>query len=174
MDSEPVRDEKEEYMLLRRHYGKLMEFQVFRESRFVFIPENNLGLESAHLDAMVHTIPNVETFWNKPNKPGVLKDGAVTREYQFLLSLRLAEDGIRFDREWFTVSRDQTTRTMSDTLQEQMLRYHWESKPAPDIHGKTRYALTGKVGNKQDDLLVALAMFLYWSRVVMLHPDRLK
>jgi hypothetical protein len=55
-----------------------------------------------------------------------------------------------------------------------MLRYHWEKKPAADAIGKDRYALTGKVGNKQDDLLIALAMAIYWPPIIMQTLDKVQ
>lgn len=172
MDSEPVRDDREEYLLLHRHYNKLRENQFFRESKQVFIPENNLGLESAHLDTMVKDIAGVRTYWEKPGKPGVCKDGRVTRAYQFNLAHALATQSIVFDADCFTVSREQSVASMKDMLQDQMLRYHWEKKDANDSLGKDRYALTGKIGNKQDDLLIALSMALYWSPIVMTSLDK--
>jgi hypothetical protein len=165
LDSERVQDDQEESLLLHRHYHRLLQQQQWREARgHVFIPENNLGLESAHLDTMVKDIRGVRTFWETDKRPGVCKTGAVTRGYQFMLANSLAQDACRFDRDCFTVTRGHTTDSMRALLEEQMLRYHWEAKPAPDAMGRDRYALTGKVGNKQDDLLIAFSMCLYWGR----------
>jgi hypothetical protein len=125
LDSEAVRDDREEYLLLHRHYKRLNENRYFREAKHVFIPENNLGLESAHLDAMVSDIPNVETFWEKDNRPGVCKDGKATRGYQFLLTNALAQGSLYFDRDLFTVTREKTPQCMRDLLADQMYRYHW-------------------------------------------------
>lgn len=163
MDSEPVGDDKDEYFLIHRHYKRLREHRYWREAKCIFIPENNLAIESAHLDTMVRDIPGVRTYWEKPNKPGVLKDGRVTRAYQFNLAHALMNETISFDADCFTVTREMNTAKMRDMLQEQMLRYHWEKKAALDALGKDRYTLTGKIGNKQDDLLIAFAMTLYWS-----------
>lgn len=173
MDSESVRDDRDEYLLLHRHYNKMKENKYFRESKLIFIPENNLGLESAHLDTMVKDITGVRTYWEKPTKPGVCKDGRVTRGYQFNLSYALNMQSIAFDADCFTVSKDQTIEKMKDMLQDQMLRYHWEKKDANDSLGKDRFALTGKIGNKQDDLLIAMSMALYWSPIVMTTLDRI-
>jgi len=186
LDSEAVRDDREEYLLLARHYQRLLDSRHFRASRLVFIPENNLALESAHLDTMVKDIPGVTTYWEKPTRPGVCKDGKATRGYQFELSNALCHNSIRFDHDLFTVTREQTPQTMRNLLQEQMLRYSWVRKPAADaMLGKDRYALTGKVGSKQDDLLIATMMvstvqfsllsaflnFLLPNRVPLLGPS---
>jgi capsid protein len=155
-------------MLLHRHYQKLMRKRFLVESRFIFIPENNLGLESAHLDTMVQDIAGVKTYWEKENKPGVHKDASVTRQYQFMLNNTLANDSLRFDFELFTVTKEKTTQCMRDMLQDQMYRLHWEKKKASDeVMGRDRYALTGKIGNKNDDLLICVAMLIHWGRVIM-------
>lgn len=167
MDSEAVRDDRDEYFLLHRHYLKIREHRLFRDAKLVFIPENNLALESAHLDTMVHDIPGVRTYWEKPNKPGVCKDARVTRGYQFNLAHALMNQTLYFDTDCFTVTREQTVATIKDVLKDQLLRLHWEKKPANDALGKDKYALTGKIGNKQDDLYVALAMALYWPALAL-------
>jgi hypothetical protein len=116
---------------------------------------------------MVKSMPEfqVETYFDKPNRAGVNKNGEVTRGYQMLLATILTQGACSFDRDMFTVTREQTPASMRALLEDQMLRYHWEKKAAPDSLGKDRFALTGKVGNKQDDLLIAFAMCMYWGRV---------
>ncbi len=99
------------------------ENQHFRESKHIFIPENNLGMESAHLDSMVADIPGVETFWEKDNRPGVCKDGKATRGYQFMLTNCLAQGSLWFDRDLFTTTREKTPACMKDLLADQMYRY---------------------------------------------------
>ena len=116
---------------------------------------------------MVHRIPGVKTYWQK-DRPGVHKDAKATRGYQFLLTTSLAEGSIVFDEDLFTVTREKTPEDMLDILEDQMLRYHWEKKKATDVFGNDRYTLTGKVGNKQDDLLITLEMALYWGRSIMM------
>lgn len=153
--------------MIQRHYLKLQSKRHLREAKLIFIPENNLGLEAAHLDTMVHRIPGVQTYWQK-DKPGVHKDGNATRGYQFLLTSCLSENTLLIDEDCFTVTRERTVQDMLDVLQDQMLRYHWEKKKATDVFGNDRYTLTGKVGNKQDDLLITLEMALYWGRAIVL------
>jgi len=166
LDAEQVRDDKEEYMLVHRHYKKLKENKLWREAKHLFLPENNLGFEAHHLDTMVQDIPGVETFWEKPNKPGVCKEGKNTREYQFLLSNCLANGGLHFDRDCFTVTREKTVQCMREQLQEQMLRFHYSVKKSADGIARDKVHLTAKMGSMQDDLLVATMMVIYWGRVV--------
>lgn len=173
LDSEAVRDDREEYLLINRHYQRLQSYRHYRESQLIFIPENNLGNEAAHLDTMVRDQPGVTTYWEKPNRPGVCKDGKATRGYQFALSNALCNGSIKFEHDLFTVSRDKTPACMLNMLNEQMLRYHWERKAATDKLGKDRYALTGKVGSAQDDLLISMMMAYYWGDLVIRHPEGL-
>lgn len=162
-----MRDDKEEYLLLKRHYNRLLNNRNFREAELIFIPENNLGMESAHLETMVHDTGRVRTFYEKETRAGVCKTEAITREYQFLMNTNLASGTLHFDADLFTVTRDKTPQCMLDLLREQMERYHWVCKKATDSTGKDRYKLTGKVGSANDDLFIATCMNLYWPRVVM-------
>ena len=172
LDAEPVRDDKEEYLLLHRHYRKLNENKLFREAKKIFIPENNLGLEAAHLDSMISDLPDVETFWETDKKPGVNKSEKATRGYQFLMSNSLAEGGLRFDRDLFTVTREKTVQCMRNQLEDQSSRFHWAVRKSPDGFGKDKFKLSGKVGSLQDDLLVTLMMDMYWGRIFLAERER--
>lgn len=171
LDAEPVRDDKEEYLLLHRHYKKLKENKLWREAKLVFCPENNLGMESAHMDSMVKDIAGVEVFWEKPNKAGVCKNGTNTREYQFLLTNCLANGGLHFDRDCFTVTREKTVQCMRDQLEAQMLRLHYEVRKGNDAFTKDRVHLTAKLGSLQDDLLIATMMVIFWGRLITIEKN---
>lgn len=146
---------------------------MFKQSRMIFIPENNLGMEHHHLDAMVQDIEGVTTFWESSKKPGISKSEKSTREYQFLLSNLLSNRGLLFDSELMTSTREKTTEDMRDLLGDQMRQFHWAVKKASDVHGKERVKLTGKIGNLQDDLLIAVAMIVYVGRMIIKNPGRL-
>lgn len=169
-----MRDDYEVYLLVRRHIEKLLERDHLKNSRIVFIPENNMGLESAHLDTMVRDIPQVETFWETERRPGVCKTAAVTRQYQFLMNNALSQKSMRIDQDLFTVTRERCPEDMLSMLQDQLLRYHWERKKAVDNFGRDRYTITGKIGNAQDDLLISTMMVIYWGRVISRDPRRLE
>ena len=62
---------------------------------------------------------------------------------------------IVFERDMFTVSRKMTPEKTIGVLREQLERYHWELKLPRDNHGKSSWAMTGKMGNKNDDLCIA-------------------
>lgn len=131
-------------------------------------------MEHHHLDAMVRGISDVETFWETDKKPGITKTEKSTREYQFLLSNCLANGGLRFSRDIFTTTREKTPKAMLEMLQDQMARFHWSVKKPNDEMGKERVKLTGKVGNQQDDLLIAVAMVIYVGRMIIRDPGRLE
>jgi hypothetical protein len=54
LDSEPVRSDKDEYLLLQKHYLRLQSMRYFRECQYWFLPENNMGMEAAHLRYVHH------------------------------------------------------------------------------------------------------------------------
>lgn len=174
IDSEPVRNEREEYMLIHRHYQRLTDNHILKQSRLIFIPENNLGLEAHHLDAMVQDIPRVEVFWETSKKPGICKTEQNTRQYQFLLSNLLSQKGLLFDRDLFTVTREKTPAAMLEMTMDEMLRYHWSVKKAPDENGRDKVKLTGKIGNLQDDILIAICMVIHVGRTIIRSPERLE
>ena len=77
-----------------------------------------------------------------------------------------------FDEDAFTVSRGQTIDSIKAMLREQLERYHWAKKPPKDQFSKERITLTGKLGDKQDDLYVATSMCPYYGRGCTLDPER--
>ena len=161
-----MKNDADEYNLLHRHFKKLMDHRFFGQSDIVFVPENNLGLEAAHMDTMVKDLPGVRTFWEKKDRPGVCKNGKNSRDYQFYLNNLLMENGLLFGDDTFTCSRDRTVENIKLLLEEQMRRYHWERQKAKDNFGKDRIAITGKVGSKQDDLIISVMMVAYWGRII--------
>lgn len=163
LESDPVKSESDQYFLLRRHYDRIKQMPQFAAATLVFIPENNLGLEASHLNTMVKGIAKVRTYWEK-DKPGICKTQRITNEYQFLTTHMIRECKIRFSTLLFTTSRDQNPRTIKSLLMDQTLRFHREMRPDGKIA-----ALTGKQGDKQDDLLIATMMSVYWGRAVAMN-----
>jgi len=174
LDSEGVKHSQEEADLLHRHFKRLQENKHWKAARKIFIPENNLGLEASHLHTMVKRYNDVTTYWETPNKPGICKTHQKTIDYTFLLNSMLGDKTILLDRELFTISKEQSSDSISNLLREQIERFHWEKKAAGDSFGKDRWAITGKMGNdKQDDLLIAVFMALFFGRGITLDPSRI-
>ena len=123
---------------------------------------------------MVKQYDDVQTYWEKPNKPGICKTHQKTIDYQFLLNSMLCDRTSLIDQDCFTISKGQSQDGILSLLREQMERYHWEKKAATDNFGKDRWAITGKMGgDKQDDLLIALFMCAFFGRGIVLDPRRL-
>ena len=177
MESEGVKDDNEEFMLLKKHIDKLNSRREYKRAQKIFIPENNLGLEASHLHTMVKRYKDVTTFWEKEHKPGVCKTAQRTVDYQFLITSMLFDGFLGFERDLFTSSKGQTPEKIKNLLREQLERYHWERKKASDHFGRDRWTMTGKMGDKQDDLYVTVAMCAFFGRSVIKNPrrmDRLK
>ena len=159
---------------MKRHFNKLNENKHWAAAQKIFIPENNLGLEASHLHTMVQQYNDVQTYWEKPTKPGICKTHQKTIDYQFLLNSMLCDRTVVIDKNCFTISKGQSQDGILALLREQMERYHWEKKAATDNFGKDRWAITGKMGgDKQDDLLITLFMSAFFGRGIVNDPRRL-
>ncbi len=159
MESEAVKSEFEEYQLIRRHFEKMNEHPMWRLAHKVFIPENNTGMEASHMQSLVKEYSDVTTHFSKNGRPGVLMTNESKVSYQQMMTSCLFRKLLRFERDLFTCSRKVGGRDqIIALLQEQFERFHWDKKLAPDCHGRDRWAMTGKMGAKQDDLLIALLM----------------
>lgn len=128
-----------------------------------------MGNEATHMHSMLKDKPNVVTFWEKEDRPGIRKTHRNTDEYQFLMDTHLRNDAIRFDADAFTCNRKDNLKIMKNLLREQMESYHYEYD-----RDRNKVKLTGKSADKQDDLNIALMMLLYWARVASRDPRRLQ
>lgn len=158
MESEAVRNEMEEYQLIRRHMDMLNSHPLWRSAVKIFIPENNLGLEASHLHGLVQEFPDVVTFWQNDQRPGVVMTHESKNRYHKMMTTCLYQGKLVFERDLFTTSRNLTAKKILPTVREQFERYHWEVRQARDNYGKRALALTGKMGSKNDDMCVALQM----------------
>jgi hypothetical protein len=172
LDSEAVKDPHQRDELLRRHIDRLNANPQYQRAKKYFIPENNLAMEAAHLETTVNAYPDITTYWEKPGvKPGVNKTNATTRNYQFLMSNTLRHRCLLFAQNIYTVSRKRNSDMILAMLRDQFERYHEERKEAKDVFGRDRVTLTGKSGDKQDDLLIATLQCLYWARAIVRDPS---
>lgn len=150
IESEPVKNEQEQYELLRRHIRKIRNHPQWSQSHIVFIPERSTGLEHSHMGNMVSNFPRLTCFQQKDGIPGVVLTGALKRIYQVNMVDALFDGSLRFERDFFTISKKKGEHLHPDAilalLREQMERFHWEHKPASDAHGTDRWSMTGKLG----------------------------
>lgn len=123
------------------------------------------------MSSMVGNFPRLTTFEQKEGVAGVCLTGPIKRLYQINMVDALFDGSLRFDRDFFTISRKKNRPMHSDDMialaREQMERFHWEHKASQDAHGKDRWAMTGKLGEKQDDALLALLMVYTWTISIM-------
>lgn len=159
MESEAVRNEVEEYNLIRRHLDHINGHPLWRDAVKIFIPENNLGLEASHLHGLVQQFPDVVTYWQNDQRPGVVMTHEMKNQYHKMMTTCLYKGQLLFERDLFTESRGQSAKRIVPALREQFERYHWEVKLARDNFGKSRsLALTGKMGSKNDDMCITTQM----------------
>ena len=154
---------------LLSHFNRINENPRWKTATKIFIPENNLGNEATHMNSMIKRLSDVKTYWQKDDRPGISKTAAVSDNYQFLLYTKLQHNGIFFDMDCFTMSRKLSIEDLKFQLREQMERYHYEFDAI-----RNKVHLTGKMGGgKQDDLLIALMMSVYWGRAASRSKGRL-
>lgn len=167
IESEPVKNEQQQYELLRRHVRHIRNHPVWKQSHIVFIPERGTGLEHSHMGDMVGTFPNLTCFQQKDGVNGVILTGALKRIYQINMVDALFDGSLRVERDFFTISKKGNAPLQPDNmialLREQMERFHWVHKPANSSTGKDRWSMTGKLGEKQDDALLSLLMAYTWG-----------
>jgi hypothetical protein len=166
-----VRTHAQQKNLLEKHVARIRQNEHFRNVPIWVIPENNLGLESSHIESYVTRMANVFVFHeNADERAGVRKSHQNTDDYQIRVEDMLKKRLISFSAGLFTTSHaheksNGDTKSITDELRQQLERYHWEVQEAKDAFGKRRITMTGKMGGAQDDLYVALAMLAFWPEV---------
>ena len=159
---------------LMAHLDRINEIPMFRSSVKIFLPESNYGNEAGHLYHMIRDRSDVRSYCQKEGKYGVWKDKDSGDEYQYAVNVKLKNDAIRFDSEFFTTSPKHTAQSIKGVLREQMERYRFEFKEPKDVHQTGRVKVTGKQGNTvNDDVMTAFAMGVFWPRLILRDPRRL-
>jgi hypothetical protein len=59
-------------------------------------------------------------------------------------------------------------------MRQELERYHYEVLEAKTVHQNDKQKITGKMGNLNDDIAVAVLMGPYWSAVVRKNLGRVK
>lgn len=166
MDNELLKHPREASMLIARHYHELKKrFNSWMgATQLWFIPENNYGNEGFNLELMASQIEGVQTYQENDKRPGIWKTKQSTNDGFMLLNHLLMGDGLLFEDRFFTVSREQTPDSMKASFMDELLRFHWlKKKPNSDMDVE-RVKLTGKIGNKQDDLVVVAMHAIKYGR----------
>lgn len=158
---------------LRLHLDALDDIPTFRSSLRVFVPENNLANEGSHMWNMIKQRANIRAYYQKEGVVGIYKGRNTADDYQYTFNVKLKNNAILFDSQFFTRSPGHTTTSIKGLAREQLERYHVEYEEPKKPGQKAREIITGKTGNEQDDLAIALLMGPFWSRAIMKNENRL-
>lgn len=173
MDSVDVKDERDEQLVMDKHYAAIKRHRLWGRSLKIFVPENNYGMPD-HLENMVQHHGDVKTFYQKEGKPGVYKDQRMTNTYRWNMQMALCNNRICFSEDFFTTSPGKTVKSMKNFAQNQMETMQYINKDARDEFGKNRRKLTGKIGGQQDDLLITLMQGYTWGSIICTDPRYIK
>ncbi len=159
--------------VLRTHLDRLNDIPIFKSSMKIFIPENNLGNEGSHLWNMIKKRPDVRCYSTKNDRVGIHKGPETADEYQYMMNVKLKNDAIKFDSEFFTTSKKHTTKSIRATLRDQAERYHFAYEEPKTIHQNGKQTITGKGGpSEQDDLMIALLMGMFHGWAALKNPRK--
>jgi hypothetical protein len=174
LDAVSVKSEKAQIKVtLRQHLDRLEQIPVFRESIKVFVPENNLANEGSHMWNMIKNYPKVREYRQK-DVTGVHKGPGLADHYQYMFNVKLKNNAVLFDSEFFTTSRTYERNSIKALLREQLERYHF-GVDEPKSEGKEgKQYITGKMGTTgQDDLAIVVLMGVFWGPVVLKNPRKI-
>jgi hypothetical protein len=136
----------------------------------IFIPENNLANEASHMWHMIRKRPDCRCFWQKNDRPGIMKDKDSAHDYQYRINVKIKNNALRFDSQFFTTSSKHTVQSIKGLFREELERYHFEYD-----EDKDKCKVTGKGGSGvNDDLVITLGMALEFGPSILRDPRRLK
>lgn len=151
----------------------LNEIPIFKNAIKVFVPENNLANEGTHLWNMVKNYPKMREYRQK-DVTGVHKGAGLADHYQYMFNVKLKNNAVFFDSNFFTTSRQYETNSIKALLREELERFHF-GMDEPKAEGKDgRMYITGKMGTTgQDDLAIVVLMGVFWGPVVLKNPRKI-
>ena len=140
----------------------------------IFIPENNLANEGSHMWHMIKNRKDVRCYWEKSDVPGVRKDKDTADEFQYIINVKMRNNGIRFDNEFYTTSKGHTVQSMKGLFKQELQQYHYEYEEGKGRNGNGKLTITGKGGSgENDDLTIAFAMAVKHGRDILMSPRKL-
>jgi len=139
----------------------------------IFIPENNLGNEASTMWHMIRERKDLRCYWEKSDRPGVIKDKDTADDFQYILNVKMRNNAIRFDHEFYTTSKGHTAQSMTGLFKEELQRYHVEYTTEKKS-GKEKMKITGKgADGEHDDLVIAFAMAVHHGKNILASPRKL-
>jgi hypothetical protein len=163
--------------ILRQHISRLNSIPQLTQSVKVFIPENNLGHEAAHMWNMIKKDASSKLkayYENGKDRIGIHKGKDTADQYRYTFDVKLHNDAILFSEHFFTVSRKHTISNIKGLAKEQLERCQFSFEEPKDEFGKAKYTITGKIGGDQDDLSVAIQQAVYHGYKALNKPEFIK
>lgn len=156
--------------VLRRHLDRLNDIPMFKSSIKVFVPENNLANEAAHMWHMIRKRPDCRCFWQKDDRPGIMKDKDSANNYQYSINVKMRNKALLFDSEFFTTSSKYTVQSIKGLFREELERFHFEYDELKD-----KCTITGKGGSGvNDDMVMTLGQALEYAPRIIQDPRRIR
>ena len=165
MDSCPAKGHEQIEKLLTAHIEALRRHNRFRESWFIFIPENNLGHEADHMAFMLRPYRKVYTLTEKGGVIGVCTT-AVRKELYAMETVKyLCQESIKFYENLIVANPGGDTnekKRVMDDFREQLMTFK-----RIIVHPQRGFSLpkihySGKSKGGRDDLVMCLMMNIFW------------
>lgn len=166
MDSTPVADSNEVERVVHRHLADLRNSHAFRASLITLFVEANMSWIEADRVKKLASDPLLQPLYmpafNSKNLPGVITTEHNKIAYVDTLRRLLEDESIGFATEMISAR----PLELKKQLMEQMRMFRRVvQKPRNEEAQSSRVFMTGKGNNRKDDLLLALMMAVYFSRV---------
>jgi len=152
--------------LLVNHINAVRSLPLLGSTTAVMILESNLAFESQHL---LHALGEagvkkwIALSEGQGGSIGLLTTHARKEEYTLLLREALRIGKISFHEQFTSVSLG--SQAAKVRLKDELLNFSIVTQPPTTMFGKVRKTFTGKLGGKQDDLVLALQMSIYGSKM---------
>lgn len=133
--------------------------------------ESNLAFESQHL---LHALSEagvkkwIALAEGQGGTIGLLTTHGRKEEYCLLVREALRMASISFHNDFFSVTLGE--REAKQRLRDEMENFSVVTEPPKTLFGQTRKTYTGKLGGKQDDVILSLQMSLYGAKKFYTDP----
>jgi hypothetical protein len=170
MESFPAISALETHGLIVAHCDRIRDDPRFSASRLVFILENNLALESEHIEHML--VDNVSNYIVMTERDDGRHTGFRTTNAMKTLAVenmreKLLDNALRVADKMSLVTVQSDYDSMVGTLIDQMTEFAEVLKES-DL-AKPRKFYSGKAAGK-DDLIITLLMCMHWSGFFLTSP----
>ena len=147
----------EHYHTVVNHIKKIRSLEEFSLSKFVVIPENNLGNEAFHImNHIRQEIPDAIDFFGYDDgggyKNGLRMDEHLKESFSRFLYMALYESRVVYYSSFFTITPEKTPETMKNLFYDQLVSYSRIVHPPKGDSNKITVTFSGKQGLGYDDL----------------------